>query len=43
MYIRWGIIVASDSNKGNVVILESTIPVGTTQAFAQYLEEKTGH
>lgn len=28
--------------KGNVVILESTIPVGTTDAFAQFLQEKTG-
>lgn len=28
--------------KGNVVILESTIPVGTTQTFAQFLEQKTG-
>lgn len=28
--------------RGNVVILESTIPVGTTQAFAQFLQDKTG-
>ena len=27
---------------GNVVIIESTIPVGTTQRVAEFLEEKTG-
>jgi len=34
--------VAQVLAKGNVVILESTIPVGTTDAFAQFLELKTG-
>ncbi|MDR3551146.1 MAG: UDP-N-acetyl-D-mannosamine dehydrogenase [Candidatus Babeliales bacterium] len=33
--------VARVLKKGNVVILESTIPVGTTAAFAKFLEEKT--
>lgn len=28
--------------QGNVVILESTIPVGTTDAFARFLQDKTG-
>lgn len=34
--------VAQVLAKGNVVILESTIPVGTTHAFAHYLSQKTG-
>ncbi len=34
--------IAQVLTKGNVVIIESTIPVGTTQAFAQFLAEKTG-
>lgn len=33
--------VARVLKKGDVVILESTIPVGTTDAFAAFLEEKT--
>lgn len=27
---------------GNLIILESTVPVGTTQKIAQYIEKKTG-
>lgn len=34
--------IAPVLEKGNVVILESTIPVGTTDAIACYLQEKTG-
>jgi UDP-N-acetyl-D-mannosaminuronic acid dehydrogenase len=28
--------------KGNLVLLESTVPVGTSEAVAKYLEQKTG-
>ncbi|GEM_PF-5736 len=34
--------VASVLKKGDVVILESTVPVGTTQQVADYLAQKTG-
>ncbi len=34
--------IATVLKKGDVVILESTIPVGTTEAFALFLQEKTG-
>jgi UDP-N-acetylglucosamine 2-epimerase (non-hydrolysing) len=34
--------IASVLKKGNVVIIESTIPVGTTKKMASFLEEKTG-
>lgn len=33
--------IAQVLNSGNVVIVESTIPVGTTQAIAHYLTQKT--
>lgn len=34
--------IAGVLKKGNVVILESTVPVGTTVALAKFFEEKTG-
>lgn len=39
---RAGESIAPVLARGNVVIIESTIPVGTTDAFARFLQEKTG-
>ena len=34
--------ISKKISKGNLVILESTVPVGTTEKLGQFLEEKTG-